>query len=252
MEKPPNCLEKYLTDLPENVLIAWDAPLTATHSTTPGTELIRSDLTQRILDAFFSKSKLGWKPPKGISVLPYSGCSHWTISRRMLGLPRVGGYDCPNEALPFQLITENLRPRPRIGRHVVEVHPALALWLWCREERKGKSWLYKSKTKEGEEIRNELWDLLSSKFESIPPGTFQFTHGLIPSDDELDAIVAFVLARSWCSGGDSVMVLGNDKCGAMLLPNVPGLRDAFEAFEPKELNRRAKETRARRPRASAS
>lgn len=57
-------------------------------------------------------------------------------------MPRVGRFDALDESLPFALLAG--QQRPGHGRCVVEVHPAVALWLWCREARDAAaSWLYK-------------------------------------------------------------------------------------------------------------
>jgi hypothetical protein len=76
----------------EDVLICWDAPLTGPHC--PDNRLFKeSDLSQRAIESFFRRKDWGFKPPKGISVGEYSGCPHWTISRHVFGLPRVGRWD---------------------------------------------------------------------------------------------------------------------------------------------------------------
>src|SRR5580704_8258854 len=80
-------LEAYLKELPGNVLVAWDAPLTGPPD--PESWTNGQDLTIRKIERFFRNDPL-YKVPKGISVLGYSGCSHWTITRRLLGLHRVG------------------------------------------------------------------------------------------------------------------------------------------------------------------
>ncbi len=250
--KNPSDLEQYLAGLPADVLIAWDAPLTANRDTDANGTLVRQDLSQRILDAFFSRSKTGWKTPKGVPVLPYSGCPHWTISRRMLGHPRFGRYDCAHEDLPFQLITSDEPPKQ--GASVVEVHPALALWLWFPKHREGaldhdgkpyECWYYegyKDRSKRG--LRKELWDDIHTRWNAILPDKsgFQFkavNDGNIPSDDEIDAIVAFILAKDFCSKKRSVAVLGNAQCGAMLLPKSPGLHEAFGKFQKSEEDARS-------------
>ncbi|MGC4049891.1 MAG: DUF429 domain-containing protein [Paludibaculum sp.] len=233
IHKTPNLLAQYLAELPQDTLIAWDSPLTAASSTDQRGALIASDLTHRVIEAFFSRSEYGFRPPAGISVRPYSGCPHWTISRRMLGLPRIGRYDFPNESLPFSLIVANVRPGR--GRHVVEVHPALALWLWFRREREGESWLYKEKHNTG--IRHDLWNRLSRRFSVVRRSTFRSSN---PSDDELDAMAAGILAQCWYRGDDSVAVLGDAQCGAMLMPAVDGLQSAFAEFRSAELRKRSR------------
>ena len=89
-EKTPRELEDYLQNLPDNVLIAWDAPLTGPPD--PDNWTNDQDLTTRQIERFFRVAG-PYRAPIGISVRPYCGCSHWTVSRRLLGLPRVGRYD---------------------------------------------------------------------------------------------------------------------------------------------------------------
>jgi hypothetical protein len=52
--KPAALLEQYIAELPADVLIAWDAPLTS--CTDPDGPLVHKDLTQRVIEAFFSRS----------------------------------------------------------------------------------------------------------------------------------------------------------------------------------------------------
>jgi hypothetical protein len=162
----------------------------------------------------------------------------------MLGLPRIGRYDCPSETLPFSLITTNQIPKG--GRHVVEVHPALALWLWLKKAG-GNSSLGGVKEEElchykaDIECRRRLWCYLSTEFSPILAGRFTFSTDGVPCDDEIDAIVAYILARSWHNGDKSVAVLGDARCGAMLLPAVDNLQVDFNSFRSEELKRRTKE-----------
>jgi hypothetical protein len=202
-------------------------PLTA--CTDPDGQLIESDLTQRIIEAFFSTGK--YKTPKGVSVLSYSGCPHWTISRRMLGLPRIGPHDS-KIGLPFTLIVRD-DDAPTAGRNVVEVHPALALWLWFRDARLQSSWRYKEETG----TREEIWNLLRGRFDSVLPENLRFAGGTAPDDDELDAVSAWLLARCWPSR-QNVALLGDNETGALLLPRDEALRQEFQRFSDEKLRRR--------------
>ena len=119
--------------LVNETLLCWDAPLTGPGDPEPaGAD--PSDFTQRPVEKFFSRKETGFKAPKGISVRPYSGCPHWAISRSILGLPRTGPYDHGFDRLPFHLLPG--AEEERAGRpSVVEIHPAVGAWLWCREWR---------------------------------------------------------------------------------------------------------------------
>jgi hypothetical protein len=206
----PEHLEHYLRNLPEDVLIAWDAPLTGPPDPDVWTD--RWDLTTRQIERFFGKGGPFPAPP-GISVRSYCGCPHWTISRRLLGLPRIGQFDAKT-GLPFILVSSN-RNRPSRGRHVVEVHPALALWRWCSENYDG-TWNYKKDKK----CRTELARLMSSRIEENFPDV---------SDDAVDAWTAWYLARRWLDGR-GVVLLGNSRTGAFLLPDEPNLQKLFARF----------------------
>jgi hypothetical protein len=224
--KCPKCLSEFIKGINNDVLIAWDAPLTACID--PDGWLVESDLTRRVIEAFFSTGK--YKALKGVSVLPYSGCPHWTISRRIFGLPRIGQYDTVE--LPFTLIVRN-DDRPQTGRNIVEVHPALALWRWLSNEHPRSSWIYKKNTK----ACGEIWKLLREKFESELPLDLTFARGEDPNDDELDAVSAWLLARRWLFEPD-VSLIGDDQTGALLLPSDADLQQKFQLFRDRELKRR--------------
>lgn len=206
-----------------DVLLCWDSPLTGPpRATIMGGEAEASAFTQRPIESFFSRREHEFKTPKGISVRGYSGCSHWAMSRSLIGLPRTGPFDTESAALPFDLISSN--DRPTRGRYVVEVHPALALWLWCRDVRpEHANWEYKNDPL----VLREVWDCLlavQNMAEILnapqPPDT----------DDILDARLAYALGRMWIEKADSVFLLGDLDHGTFLLPRVNGLNTAFENF----------------------
>jgi predicted RNase H-like nuclease len=226
LSKCPKCLNRFLDDINEDVLIAWDAPLTAC---TGSATLIESDLTRRMIEAFFSSGR--YKAPKGVSVLPYSGCPHWTISRRMLGLPRLGPYDSA-VGLPFTLIVRD-DDRPATGRNVVEVHPALALWRWFVDARPKSSWIYKKEP----QTLSDIWALLKSHFAAVLPEEVGFESGETPNDDELDAVIAWLLAHCWLHQ-ENVALIGDDRTRALLLPKEEVLQEDFQRFSDRELRRR--------------
>jgi hypothetical protein len=210
----------------DDQLICWDAPLTGPPSSVVGgAAAAGAAFSQRPIESFFSRGSTGFKTPKGISVQGYSGCPHWALTRCMLGLPRVGTFDAAADSLPFLLLTRE-EQRPARGRCVVEVHPAVALWLWCREGRSaGASWQYKK----DEAVLLELWEELLE----VPAvaGVLSHVRAMMPkSDDELDARVAYALGRLWLDAPDAVMLLGDADSGSFLVPRVKGLEMAFQAF----------------------
>ncbi len=220
-----NELVDYAAERPPSCLLSWDSPLTGP-SDPDGRPLLDGDLTQRPIEQFFSQ-KGRYKAPKGISVRPYSGCPHWTISQRLLGLPRIGPYSCLTNQLPFRPLFEQADLEHAVegcGPFVVEVHPAVALWLWCRETHT-KGWIYKGKQclANVEALWNVVGQLVPCARGLPKPG----------NDDQLDALVAWLLADRWVAR-DGVVLLGNSKVGSFLLPKNPELEEAFSAFLSKK------------------
>lgn len=208
----------------QDVLVCWDAPLTGPpRFAVEGGEASGSAFSQRPIESFFLRASSGFKAPKGISVRGYSGCPHWALSRSLLGLPRVGPFDAVETSLPFGLLTTDTPPTA--GRHVAEVHPAIAIWLWCRLRRESESgWEYKK----SDAVLRDLWNCLIA----IPGILSVFSEACEAphSDDVLDARVAYLLGRLWLGGSRSVVLLGGANYGTFLLPRVDGLEAAFLQF----------------------
>lgn len=214
----------------EAVLVCWDAPLTGPFDpATAGS--YRFDFTKRPIERFFSLEETGFKTPKGISVLGYGACPHWTISRSIIGLPRVGPFDRQENKLPLNLVTA-FSDKIRSRKSVVEIHPGLAAWLWCRGERGADAnWVYKgSKGSKGSKdemrrAREEMWEIAFARsgFEEELPHP--------ETDDEFDAAIGYILGKLFMLDGVKAprrsLILGDSEYGAFLLPNVPGLADAW-------------------------
>ena len=168
---PGHEMRSTLEGLEPPVLLCWDAPLTGPRN--PEDAGRPGDFTQRRLDSFFARQATKFKTPKGISVLPYAGCPHWTISRSVLGLPRLGPYDADFDRLPFRLLPdgEGECRGARVARMdrscAVEIHPAVAAWLWCKDAPKlrprswqrGKGWKYKGNKKDPA-LQGEMWEVI--------------------------------------------------------------------------------------------
>ena len=221
-------LEKYIKRLSvknTDVLICWDAPLSFS------TEINDSPFTQRIIEKFFMREEWA-KTPKGISVLGYSGCPHWTISQYILGYPQISPY-AEKLTHPFELIFD----KDEINKSVTEVHPAVAIWQWCKDikNKKNENWNYKKKI----EVFNQILDILIKK--RIVPDNLKKE---ITNDDQLDAFIAWKLGCEWIGSGkqvendneemeckNKVMILGDNDTGSFLLPNNAKLSDDFEKFK---------------------
>ena len=226
-------LRDYVTPISSTgpgTLVCWDAPLT-------GPADLRNsgsnghDFTKRKIERFFSVRGTGFKTPKGISVQGYGACPHWTITRSLLGLTRVGPFDASASQLPFGLMTD-LQYRDDHRPCVVEIHPALAAWLWCRAERESKaSWVYKGDGKPQCERRRvwlEMWDIISSRSE------FATGFPCPNTDDEFDATVGYILgttiSRESAGQPQSCTIIGNVRDGAFLVPCTPELAATWKSW----------------------
>jgi len=233
-------IRKWITELKENndrLLICWDSPLTGPplNVVEGHNDLLKGHLTIRPIESFFGKKGEEWSPPKGISTLPYCGLSHWTISRFLFGLPRVGVYDAT--ILPFQLLCEDAA-KTEIGNSgkeacITEVHPALAAWVWCKNHRlpipdNEICWKYKDKKiKTRKETMGELWDILMAEvfLESAPTW---FLETPPKTADQFDARIAYMLGKFWMEPEGDVRILGGRDPGAFLLPNDEMIFQEFE------------------------
>lgn len=219
-----------------HILIGWDAPLTG-----PRVPDVNNagendgDFTKREIEKCWKPPQ--FDPPKGISVQGYANCQHWTITRNLLGLPRVGPYD--KEEIPFRLLTSQQdrllisqqEPREYSKPSVVEVHPALAMWLWVKDKAK-KNFDYRYKpnrslnSSQTKENRNSLVDLLFEVWGDMPIGKEGLWENLQEKKeicqkcpDTFDALVAAVLVYLWANEPSSVTLLGDAGKGSFLLPN---------------------------------
>ena len=187
-----NELVGYAAKCTSSRLLSWDSPLTGP-SDPDGLTLVDGDLTQRPIEQFFSR-KGPYKVPKGISVRPYSGCPHWTVSQRVLGLPRIGPFSCIIGKLPYRPLFEQKDLESVVdgrGPFVVEVHPAVAIWLWCRKQHT-MDWVYKGK----KNVANVkvLWDIVRQ----CVPSARNLPRPA--NDDQLDALVAWLLVTDGLQG----------------------------------------------------
>ncbi len=207
-------------------LVCWDAPLTGpTNPASAGACPV--DFTQRLIEQFFSRAETGFKTPRGISVMPYSGCSHWTISRSLLGLPRTGPFDYDYHQLPFHLLPPGPDSECRGRASIIEIHPGVAAWLWCKDAKDGR-WEYKKDVG----ILREMWSILLARTR------FRWTDRPTPENhDEFDAAVGYLLGSLYVGDRSGVpevehevTILGDRSTGSFLLPAVPDLAQRWDAW----------------------
>jgi hypothetical protein len=228
-----------------NLLICWDAPLTGPPCTRSICER-HSAYTQRPVESFFrrtldkKKYLKSFKAPGGISVLGYGNCPHWTVSRALLGLPQLGRYD-KEPRFPLHMGGEDGFEPPAAGVHVVEVHPALALWLWReRVTPPVGNWHYKGEGGD-EASRQRNRDVYVKLLRKIAGGfdpELEVPKLASENGDYLDAYASWLLGRMWVDErkfkGIGVGVLGDEKAGSFLLPRTGALTEAWEKFRDAE------------------
>ena len=224
-------MEGVIGSLDPPVLLCWDAPLTGPKDPANAGKT-KGDFSQRRIESFFMRKETSFKTPRGISVRPYSGCPHWTITRSVLGLPRIGRHDKDYSALPFVLVPDEDHGSdgPAVsksrGKFVVEIHPAVAAWLWCKDGlfRSDEDWSYKGGNKQERNLRQQMWEHIRNKIgdEELP---------CPKNDDQFDTLAGYVLGTRWLRGEADVVLLGDRETGAMLLPRVKDLEANWRKFQ---------------------
>ncbi len=240
----------------KNVLISWDAPLTGPQfPDSLDAEEQEGDFTERPIEKELKKELP--KGIKGISVQGYAGCQHWTVTRNLFGLPRVGPFDRQLTESDYRLLFA--RPSTWSGHWIVETHPAFAIWRWLKEKdgsfpsqpvgvNEAYRWCYKTSitgkhnSAEQKKVREaflkglcELWTQfeLDLFVDEISGGKEQ---QFIENADLLDALVVAALAALWVMKPDDIVKLEwaerecaerkgakrewTERGGAMLLPVV--------------------------------
>lgn len=227
-------LQEFLTSCKEetsNAFLVWDAPLTGPKVLEPNTgePYPEKNFSQRDIERFFGNSTEAYKTPKGINTLNYSGCQHWTITRAMTGLPKVGQY-CQSDGLPFNHIEDSTSFNKLKPPYIVETHPALAIFLLLKGcfSFDDPVWDYKNSTKPDnskmtmETKMEKILYALKHKIE-LP------SYDQVTSDDQLDALVSWVLGYQYLTQNQpKVSILGNSRTGSMLLPYNEALFNDFE------------------------
>lgn len=204
-EFKPHELIKYVKclEIKNDVLIAWDAPLTG-----PG-EDVDGDFYYRPIER---KLTALIKNIDGVSVRPYAGCPHWAITKATLGYPILSQRE-KLDNYPFMMISS---PEKK-GLNLVEVHPAVALYYWigdCIQKYKGIN-----KSEERTAV-NYNYGALKEKLESHTDINFP---DVKENNDNLDAFVAYLLGYLWLNDKEKVKLYGNNNAGSMLLPRTDEL-----------------------------
>ena len=137
------------------------------------------------------------------------------------------------------MLTSDVAELEQDRARVIETHPAVAIWLWCREledkpgdEEQARSWIYKG-SKPSRTIE-EMWTLLTgvwmaTKHHAIIEAMSRPAN--VPDDDDkLDAFVGWVLGTLLLSNHPSVGILGDSASGAIALPMSTELQTAYDRF----------------------
>jgi hypothetical protein len=217
------------------VVIGWDGPLTGP-AEAEGARLAPADLVRRVIEAFFKSTPHGFSLPAGIPYVGWSGSPHWPLTRRIFGLPRVGPWDQPLEALPYRLATSG--DAPTSGRWIVETNAAVAIWLCVRDHPAGKMvvWAHKDRP----DVRAQIWNIVAQRLTGRPAEELA-DFWKMPSPDnaeQMDSLTTWLLVSRWIAGDPGVTILGSARTGAWLLPATDGMADAFNSFAEVELERR--------------
>lgn len=209
----------------DSCLVCWDAPLTGLQD--PDALVVEATSENDDTESLTTRpiERKGEKAPKeyrkvahaaaqpGVSLLGFSGLSHWVISRNVLGLPRVGRFDAEYDELPlYPVFTKD-----ELTHHewaVTEVHPTLAAWMWLSGS---SNWQpYKGAGVSAEQTRTvtkKLWvELLAMHPVKGVGANFENW-----SDDAFDARVAWLLGHLWLHR-NSVQIIGNERDGSFLIP----------------------------------
>lgn len=209
----------------DSCLVCWDAPLTGLQN--PDALMVEAKSQNDDAESLTTRpiERKGEKAPKeyrkvadaaaqpGVSVLGFSGLSHWVISRNVLGLPRVGRFDAKYDELPLYPVFT----KEELTHHkwaVTEVHPTLAAWMWLPES---SGWEpYKGagvSARQTREVTKKLWDdLLAMHHVGDVGANFEKW-----SDDAFDARIAWLLGHLWLHS-NSVQIIGNEQDGSFLIP----------------------------------
>ena len=203
----------------ENILISWDAPLSA------ALDRENFSLSIRKIESFFYRQSRTAKAldegrgiPHGISTLGFSGCPHWSISQYIFGLPILNPKR--QRVAEFQLLMsrDNLSSK---GLYITEIHPALSMWILLKDQLKTHalfqhSWQYKGNSAEETLKRRAILIELILQLDLVKDVLKSTIE--IKNDDELDSFVCWLMGEHLVRGDARVAIYGDSKRGSFLLP----------------------------------
>ncbi len=217
IEKEPFEVKIYLEDekkVNQEYLITWDAPLGDDFSHSLSQKKIEKILSSK--DSYIDEQK----PPQGISTLPFSGCSHWTISQYTLGYPIINHDLICHEKLKYHLVKNDM-DFSTDRANVIEAHPTFALWVWMLDFKNKlgfkNSWRYKG----GGENKRRFQKIIELFFELDFVKTYRDIKYKIISDDYLDAFVCYLLGKLFLK--KRAFIYHDKNGGYMLLPDMRGI-----------------------------
>ena len=229
-------LSEYLADLPANVIIAYDGPLSGPIAP-DGPVLHQADLSRRVIEAFFKNTGHGFALPSAIPMAGYATLPNWPLTRRLFGLPRLGPLDRPTTELPFAPIFSG-EVAPIAGRHVVEVNAQVAIWLVALEDPAFGSinWSYRDRP----DVMRTIWRIVVERLTGRPLLELADFWRMPPPENlnQFEAMIAWLMVDLWRTKPNEIELLGEARTGAWLLPRIAGLRAAFTQFADRELKRR--------------
>jgi len=171
------------------VLVAWDAPVSFDSSLSlsdrPVDKAVRAFISEQVAKNMLHRG--------AVSVRPFSGCPHWTITCEVLGLPfSREGESAQVLAEPHGLAN---------GLNVVEVHPAVTLAIWWLEANLGRPM---PRYKQDEAACSRIAGALGLP---LPEGEL---------DDALDALVSQRMGTDFMAG--RAIWVGSPLMGGYVLP----------------------------------
>lgn len=193
----PGFVEQLLAEH-QRVLIAWDAPLSFDpangFSDRPVDREVRAWVADEVAKGTLAKG--------AVSVLPFAGCPHWTISCAALGMP----FGTPLSGLKLATTASDG------DKLVVEVHPAVSLARWWVADRVPEPM---PRYKRGKGVRiAEVRAALGTIRASL--GRMEIPEAAIADDDHLDAWIAWRMGAEFVRG--RAVLHGSSHAGAYVLP----------------------------------